>query len=162
MAWCTFYDTREKHLFSVPHAYFNDMMNRYFCPVLTGNIGVTKNWEVPPLHGWGKGKQSKAIESYSAYLKKVTSALVMSSSCACCAQSQGDGHDSNPWCSRAAVPWLLLLCERLEGCSHLPGPSVSGITIAAEKTRRDQNTGRCNSVWEESGMALQSKICAEI
>lgn len=74
-------------LFSVPHAYFNDKMNRYFCPVGTGNIGVTKN---------GQGKPSKAIESYFAYLKLSASVLIMSSSHACCAQSQGDGHDSNP------------------------------------------------------------------
>ena len=42
------------------------------------------------------------------------------------------------------------------------GPWLLGLTMAAEKGRRNQTTGRCSAVWEELEMGLWRKIHSRV
>ena len=56
-------------------------------------------------------------------------------------------------------PLVTALLQCLGGSSYITGPSLLGLTMAAEKGRRNQSTGRCNPLWEELEMGLQRKLC---
>ena len=63
------------------------------------------------------------------------------SSWACHTWSLWDGRDSS-----------------LEAVSSVTSSHLPRLTMAANKGRRNQSTGRCNPLWEESEMGLQRKI----
>ena len=58
-----------------------------------------------------------------------------------------------------AISWrgFQNLQEHFGGSSYITGPHFPGLTMAANKGRRKQTTGRCDPLWEELEMGLQTR-----